>query len=540
MKPWARNGRLRRWTFVRAALVPAALVSLLGGCTVGPDFAQPKPWWSPASWGQHEVKPVVASSKPVVAAVDPAWWNQFHDAEMTALEGRLVESNLDLRIAMIRLGESRAAYGQARAAMFPTLNANGSYTRELISPNGIVSAFGAGAPGGSFTAQSGIASGLVGTQAGTVIPNTTGVIPPFNLYQYGFDATWEIDLWGRVRRGVEAAQASVDAANDQLRDTLVAIEAELARDYIQLRGVQRTRQIIEENLASARESLKLTQERATTGLTTDLDVANAQAQADGIAAQLPQLEQQEAQLINAVSQLLGQPPQALAGDLRPAKPIPPVPPQIPVGLPSDLARRRPDIRAAEAQLHAATAQIGVAVASFFPSISLSGSFGFQSVTTNNIFNWNSQQYGFGPTVVLPIFQGGQLVSTLELRKQQEKEAAVAYQRTVLAALHDVDNALTAYDAEQKRNQRLATETAAARRALELARARYVQGISTFLDVLEAQRVVLAAEQQLADSTTTVSTNLVALYKSLGGGWESAYPLPDTTAKAAPVTPVKGG
>lgn len=520
---------LRRWGCA------AALLPMLLGCTVGPKFEQPAPWWSPASWFGSSPKQA-RISEPAAAPVDPNWWDLFHDPELTSLENRVAGSNLDLRVTTIRLAESRAQLGVTRADLFPRVNADGSYTRERVSPLGAISAINGGSAGASGFAPSG-SGGAFGSSGGGFGGNTGTLgafpaglatsgrtIPPFDLWQYGFDSSWELDLWGRVRREVESARASAVAAAENRRNTLVSVLAEVARDYIQLRGVQRNLQIVRENLGTAQESLRLTQERAAGGVTTDLDVANAQAQVNSTAAQIPGLEQQEAQTINALSLLLGQAPRTLQAELARPKPIPPVPPRVPVGLPSDLARRRADVRAAEAQLHAATADIGVAVASFFPSVSLSGSFGFQALTLAKTFSWDARQYGIGPTISLPIFQGGRLTATLDLRKQQQKEAAISYQRTVLQALHDVDNALIAYGTEQRRRDQLQQEVAASRRALDLARQRYTQGIATFLDVLDAERTVLAAEQQLNDSTTTVSTNLVALYKALGGGWETTYPV----------------
>lgn len=526
----------------------AALLAALAGCTVGPNFERPAPWWSPMAWFGGRPKPPVPS-EPVAAPIDPNWWDLFHDRELTALESRIARSNLDIQVATVRIAESRTQLGIARADLFPRINADGSYTRERISPLGAIAAIGGGSAGGGANGASGFASGSNGnfgsgggffggassTLGGVPAQFATGgrTIPPFDLWQYGFDSSWEIDLWGSVRRGVESARASMQAAAENRRSTLVSAQAELARDYVQLRGIQRNIQIVRENLRTAQESLRLTQERAASGLTNELDVSNAQAQVNNVAAQIPVLEQQEAQAINALSLLLGREPRALQAELRTPKPIPPVPPRVPVGLPSDLIRRRPDIRAAEAQLHAATADIGVAVAAFFPSVSLSGSFGLQALTLAKALSWDARQYGVGPTISLPIFQGGRLRETLQLRKQQQKEAAITYQRTVLQALHDVDNALIAYTNEQRRRDQLQQDVNASRRALDLARQRYTQGVSTFLDVLDAERTVLAAEQQLNDSTTTVSTNLVALYKALGGGWETTYPPEPPAENAAP-------
>lgn len=534
MRGSGRDLARRRWGRVAVLTIP-----MLGACTVGPDFTPEKPWWQPSSWSSMKpTAPVERVSLVDNKPIDPKWWDQFQDPELSRLEQRVASENLDMRIADMRLGESRSQLGITQANQYPILNADGSYSHQYLSPNGVIGLFppaGATSSGGGF---GGIAPGTTGTSFGSLgssaggtagtlgaIPVQGTTIPPFNLYQYGFDAAWEIDFWGQVRRQVEAAKAMVQATEDQRRDALVSIEAELARDYINLRGTQRTLAITEENLASANQSLDLTRQRASGGLTTDLDVANAEAQADNIAAQLPPLRQQEAELINAISELLGREPGALKAELAEAKPIPPVPPSVPMGLPSELARRRPDIRAAEASLHAATAQIGVAVADFFPNVSLTGSFGIAALNASQLGSLRSEQYGVGPTVSLPIFRGGQLVSTLALRKQQQKEAALTYQKTVLQALHDVDNALTAYNTEQKREEELTKTVTAARRALDLARQRYVQGVATFLDVLTAQSVLLGAELQLAQSTTLVSTNLVLLYKALGGGWEQSYPLP---------------
>jgi len=264
-------------------------------------------------------------------------------------------------------------------------------------------------------------------------------------------------------------------------------------------------------------------------VTTDLDVANASAQLRTTLAQIPTLEQREASLINALSLLLGQPPNALREELATPKPVPPVPPRVPVGLPSELARRRPDIRLAEAQLHAATADIGVAQANFYPSLSLTGSFGPQALQFSNLFNLNARQYAFGPAITIPIFEGGQLRSTLQLRKAQQQEAAVNFQRIVLQAWHDVDNALTAYKAEQTRRDELIQAVAENRRALTLAQSRYALGVADFLTVLDTERNLLATQQQLAQSTATVSSNLVALYKALGGGWEIDMPETRKTA-----------
>ena len=509
---------------------PAAallLLTLLPACTVGPDFARPEPWWNPGSWnGAGHQETAAAVSRPVAEPIDVQWWKLFGDPVLTGLEERLVGDNLDVRVAGLRLAEARAAVGVVQAAALPSLHGNGSYTREQASHRGSLWL----SHSGSAANQ---ANGLSQAQSGAQAPNTS-LFQPYDLFQYGFDATWEMDVWGRVRRGVESAIANVTASEDARRDTLVTAMAELARDYVALRGVQQALDITRQNLDSSRQSLNLTRQRAEGGLTTDLDVANAAAQVATIAAELPSLDARAADLMNAIGLLLGEAPAAMTGLLAAPQTIPPVPPQVPVGLPSELARRRPDIRTAEAQLHAATANVGVAVGDFYPRIMLSGSAAVQGLQFANLADWgHAATYAFGPSITLPIFEGGRLRATLELRQAQQQEAAVTYQRIVLAALHEVDNALTAYQAEQRRREQLQRAVEQNRRGLELARERYTQGVIGFLEVLYVQRNLLAAEQQLTASTAAVSTDLVQIYKALGGGWQTDFPAaPPAATKAA--------
>jgi NodT family efflux transporter outer membrane factor (OMF) lipoprotein len=503
-------------------VLAAGTALVLTGCTVGPNF-EPPTWASPASWfsGRKEaIAPV--RSIPVAAPIDAQWWNLFHDPVLTKLEEQVAAENLDVRTAAVRVAESQAQLGVARSALFPMLNGNASYTHEkasnfgefAIAPNPL------GANGASGNSAGGLHSGNLSA---------------FDVYQYGLGASWEIDLFGYVRRSVESAKASVHAAREAERAVLLSTLAQLAQDYIDLRGVQTQMHIAQDNLHTAEQSLQLTQQRAAGGVTTDLDVANASAQVRTTAAEIPTLEDQEAADINALSLLLAQPPNALRAQLAEPKPVPPVPPRVPVGLPSELARRRPDIMEAEAQLHAATANVGVAVASFYPSVTLSGSVGLQTLFPAQLFSLNARQYAAGPGITIPIFQGGQLVSTLHLRQAQQKEAALNYQKTVLQAWHDVDNALTAYQTEQARRDQLVQAEVQNSRALALAQSRYQQGVADFLQVLVAQGNLLSTQQQLAQSTTKVSTDLVALYEALGGGWETDLPVRANETKPAPRT-----
>ena len=492
----------------KTRVIAALLAPLLAaGCSVGPNFVSPNPHLPETSFTDDRGAVADARLPP---PTDPEWWAVFRDPILTDLERRVAAANLDVRTATIRLAESRFQRGVAAAAELPSLNGDAKYTRELYSQNGIVSLLGALAPPGAPLA-----------------------VPPINDYNVGFDASWELDLWGKVRRQVEAADAAVDQAADQRRDALVSSLAELARDYIQLRGVQTQIRIANDNLKVDRGVLGLAQERTQRGLQNGLDVENAAAQVESIRAQIPALEQQETQYINALSLLLDQPPGALKAELARPHSEPASPPRVPLGIPSELARRRPDIRAAETQLHAATANIGVAVGAFYPTVQLNGTVGLDALDYTNLWKGSSLQYQLGPSISLPIFAGGRLRNTLELRDAQQQEAAIAYHKTVLQAWHDVVNALVAHRLEQDRRARLRAQADHSRQALDLARTRYNDGVTDFLTVLDTERTLLQAEQQHAASTTNVALDLVQLFKALGGGWEQTFP--DSPSRAGLVS-----
>jgi NodT family efflux transporter outer membrane factor (OMF) lipoprotein len=490
---------------MRIAAAPVAAL-LLTACNVGPDFTSPAPglpqtaFPNPASTtSSKEETPSSTNLKPI----DPTWWKAFRDSTLTSLEQRVAGANLDLQTATLRIAESRFQRGVVASAELPSVNGTAKYQRELYSQNGIASLLSQLAPGGA--AAGGPAIGAI------------------NEYTPGFDASWELDLWGHVRRQIEAADAQIEASEEQRRDSLVSILAEVARDYIQLRGAQALLNNANQNLKVEQDLLQLTRTRQEKGLTTGLDVENAAAQVDAVRAQVPGFEQQESQQINALSLLLDLPPNGLRGELARAKAVPPTPARVPIGIPSDLARRRPDIRQAEAQLHAQTADIGVAVASFYPTIQLNGTLVLDSLDFKNLFKASSLQYMAGPSITLPIFEGGKLKSMLELSKAQQQEAAIAYHKTVLQAWHDVVNAMVSYRTEQQRRSRLASQIEHSQQALTLARARYNDGVADFTTVLDTARTVLQAQQQFVQSTVNVSLDLVQLYKALGGGWESTYP-----------------
>jgi NodT family efflux transporter outer membrane factor (OMF) lipoprotein len=486
-------------------LLSLIVASSLSGCvSVGPDFVSPSPVLPITSFfGKPTPIALPETGLAPLPPADPRWWATFHDPILTHLEEQAVTANLDLRRASVSIAQSLAQRDVSAATALPTLSGSGRYNHgELLASQ--------------IQASNASLNKTLGSLA-------SPPVPPFSVYQTGLNAAWEIDLWGRVRRQIEAADAQVDVSEDDRRAMLTLLLAEVARDYIQLRGTQEQIAIVKDNLLSATEILGLARARTDRGLVNGLDAENAAAEVESIKAQLPPLHTQEIQSMNALAQIIDQPPGALQKELARARPIPPAPAKVPLGIPSEIARRRPDIRQAEAQLHAATANIGVAVADFYPSVRLNGSVGYDGLELQNAFKATALQYMVGPQVSVPIFQGGRLRSTLELREAQQQSAALSYQGIVLQAWHEVVNALVAYRDEQQRHALLKAQIDHSRQALTLSRTRYTDGVTEFITVLDAERSLFAALQQYATSTTNVSLDLVQLYRALGGGWETIYP-----------------
>jgi NodT family efflux transporter outer membrane factor (OMF) lipoprotein len=480
-------------------LATVLLAGAAAACTVGPNFKPPSPD-APAAWSAMSAPPPAGqTSRPVAAPVDAArWWTGFNDTELTTLVERAAAANLDAQAAVLRIAEARAQRDVTAAGEWPSLNANASDQINRLSES---------TPTGALFSKVG-QFGLKGVS----IPN------PYTQYQLGFDASWELDLFGRVRRQVEAAKAQQAAALEDSRDALVSLAGEVGRAYVDLRAAQAKRATTQATIDTEGALLDLAGKRRRSGLSSEVDVDQAAAEAASAKAALPLLDRQISQDINRLSLLLALPPGALKAELEAAQPIPPVPPAVPVGLPADLARRRPDIRAAEARLHAAVAQQGAAVADLFPRITLGGQAGLQSERLSTLMDWASRFAVAGPSIELPIFDAGRRRATVRLQDVRAKEAALDYRRTVLTALHEVDDALSAYADDQARLAAL-TETAARDQdAFDLARARYKSGLGDFIVVLDAQRTLEQNQLALLDASAAVSTDLVVLYKALGGGW----------------------
>jgi outer membrane protein, multidrug efflux system len=480
-------------------LALASLGCTLTGCAVGPNFVKPKPnvpaGWSATAKANGTEGAAHVSSQP---AQTTAWWSSFGDPTLSSLVQQSAAQNLNVRQAVLRIEEAQAQAAVVAGGLWPSLSANASWTRERIStntPNGFI--FGAHFPG---------------------LPAT--LTNPFDQYQLGLGASWTLDLFGTARRAVEAANAEMQAAVEGEHAAVLSMVSDVAATYIDLRGAQARRAILRRSLATQRDLLQLTRDRRNAGLTSDLDVENATAEVGTTEAQVPLADRQITVDVNELSQLMAKPPEALRAQLRAARPVPPVPPLVPIGLPSDLARRRPDIRQAEANLHVATAEIGVAVSDFFPQLTLTAAGGYQSTGLSQLIDTASRFATLGPAIELPIFEGGRLRATVRLRRLQAKEAAVIYAQTVLTALNQVEDALAAYGADQARRAALETAVKASRNARLLARQRYESGVASFIDVLDAERTEEQNELALADATTAVSADLVQLYRALGGGWAS--------------------
>ncbi len=457
--------------------------AILSGCKVGPDFVAPHPTVPPAYAGASDASTSISAATSAVPDL-AAWWRKFNDPMLTELVERAMTANVDLKIAEARLREARATHGVVAGGLWPAVDASASYQR-------------------------------VRTPASQHEP----VAQEHNLFLAGLDAVWELDLFGGRRRSLESAAANIEAARDGIHTALVSVVAETALDYVQLRGIQQQIVIAQENLKAQERTGEITRQRLSAGFVSALDVANADAQIATTRSQIPVLESSARQLIYALSVLLGRAPADLVSELTATKPIPIAPPEVPVGVPSELLRRRPDIRQAEAQLHAVTAQIGVAISDLFPKFSLTGSLNFQNNLLQNWFTDPSRGFSFGPSITWPIFQGGAIRANIRVQKALRDESYLSYQKTVLTALQEVENALVAYGKEQEHREALEHAAAANRKAVNLATQLYREGETDFLNVLNAQRSLYASEDALMQSTRSIATDVAALYKALGGGWE---------------------
>jgi NodT family efflux transporter outer membrane factor (OMF) lipoprotein len=470
-------------------LIAIGLMQVIIGCAkVGPDYVRPAPA-VPASWRTDQG---TNASQP-----DPRnlaeWWTTLNDPLLTRLINQAVSKNLDLKQAKARLLQARARHNISVAGLWPNLNATGSATKSRSSE-------------GRGT----------GTES--------------NLYSIGFDAGWELDFFGGGQRSVEAAQAQIEASQEDLRDVLVSLISEVALNYIEVRTHQTRLQIAIKNLNAQQETFSLTQARFQSGLTTELAVQQARSLMAGTQAQIPTLYSGLNEAINRLNVLLGLHPGSLNDELQIQGPIPVAPLSIAIGIPADILRRRPDVRKAERQLAAQTAQIGVATAELYPTFRLSGSVGLDALASSKLFNTGSHTYSFGPSLNLPIFDAGAIRANIQLQSSLQEETLARYEATLLLALEEVENTLVASVREQERHQALQESAEAARQTAVLADIQYQAGLTKFNEVLDARRSLLSYQDQQAQSEGTMAANLVRLYKALGGGWTTLIPEPITPNK----------
>jgi NodT family efflux transporter outer membrane factor (OMF) lipoprotein len=450
---------------------------------VGPDYTPPD-LAVPDAWHAAAVEGLAAGEASL-----QTWWTGLGDPVLEELIGRAEAANLDLRLATTRIREARARLGVASGQKLPDLDTSGSASRSDQSDN---------------------------SPLGVLVP---GGFDPVELYDIGFDASWEIDLFGRIRRSVESAGAAYEASIEDYRDVLVTLFAEVARTYVQVRELQARVSYAEANAEAQRATLTLTRDRYEAGATSEIDVAQAESNLKNTEAAIPALQIALRLALNRLAVLLGEPPGALDEELGEPGQIPEPPADLVVGVPAELLRQRPDLRGAERRLAAQTARIGIATADLYPRFSLSGFFAVQATDAGDLLDGDSTTWGISLPFRWNLFAGGRIRSAIEVEEALTEQALVAYERAVLFALEEVENSLTTYALERQRRDRLAEAVAASQRTVELAEIQYRAGLTDFQNVLDSQRFLAQQQDFFAASEGQMVQSVIALYKALGGGWD---------------------
>jgi NodT family efflux transporter outer membrane factor (OMF) lipoprotein len=456
-----------------------ALCAALAGCVVGPDYEHPG-MLLPTAWKSSTG---AAAEKPPKLA---RWWSRLQDPLLDALVEEAVQGNLDVAAAKARIREARATYRQSVGALFPLADGSAQVSRNRS------------------------ASGTTGS---------SGQI--YNQYQAGFDASWEVDLFGANKRAIEAAAYGLDAAEEDLRATHLILIGDIASNYVSVRSYQARIALAKRTAASQRQTALLTQRQLEAGSTSAVDAANATGLAASTEAGIPSLEAGLAEAAHRLSVLTGRPPGALIQRLSAVKPIPLPELPVPTGIPADLLTARPDVRFAERQYAQYTARIGQAEAARYPSVSLTGNLATTALKLGDLGKSSTISWSFGPSLSVPIFHGGQLRAAVEIAEAQRDQYFIAYHAAVLTALEDVENAAVSLGQERRRLAKLQVSTAAYRQAATLSRSLYESGSSSFLEVLDAERALYSAEDSLIQSRADIATDYIALMKALGGGWDGA-------------------
>jgi outer membrane protein, multidrug efflux system len=473
----------------RRGLGVICLALLLGGCaSVGPNYQRPV-LEAPATWTESQEQAGMALSLEEIA-----WWQAFGDPVLNGLIEQAAKTNLDLEQARARLVQARADVKIAGAPAMPKVLTTGSVTR---SEDGI-------------------------STLTTVSSFPESLAAPGTIFQAGFDASWEIDVFGGTRRNVEAARARLEASLEDLRSTLLTLLGDIAKNYIALRANQAQLEITRRNVEAQQETVEVSRERFKLGLTTYLDVAQAEAQKAATESNLPAIEAAIKQSIHRLGILLGQEPNALKTVLAVIRPLPQPNRVMATGLPSDLLVRRPDLGQVERQLAAASADIGVATAELYPKFDLTAGLGLQGTDVSKFLNISRGRYwSVVPGVIWNLFDGGKARATVKSKRAVYEENLARYRSSFIKALEDVENALAAYYAEQTKHRILVESVRANQEAVTLAKERYRRGLTTFLDVLTAENSLYTVQSNLSQSEANLLTNLISLYKALGGGWDAA-------------------
>ena len=477
---------LNKTIFIRGILWLSAVlaIQIFTGCaTVGPDYVPLKKSVSKDWHTQLKGGLSVGDADPQTLA---AWWTTLNDPDLSSLIDCAVLSNLDLKKAMARVRESRARRGMTKADLFPTLDATGAANWSRSNKD-------------------------------------TGSGKTSDLFAATFDAGWELDIFGGVRRSVEAAEADLQANNEDLRNVLVSLIGEVTLNYIEVRTFQTRLTVAEANLEAQNETYQLTVWRYQAGLSDELTVQQARYNLENTRSQIPALRIGLEEAKNRLAVLLGEQPGTVHIELEERKPIPVPQLELAVGVPADILRRRPDLRRAERQLAAQTARIGMAMADLYPKLTLGGSIGMETLSLTNLSSTGSWTLSGGPRITWAIFKAGAIRQSIEVQSALQEQYLIAYEATVLSALEEVENTLVSYAEEQQRRDNLRNAIQAAQKAVDLAQHKYQAGLTDFSNVLDAQRSLLSFEDQLAQSDGAVTSNLVRLYKALGGGWTSLTP-----------------
>jgi multidrug efflux system outer membrane protein len=455
------------------------LCGALAGCAVGPDYLRPSADL-PDVWHQKLIDGLASGDGNL-----ETWWTVLDDPVLLGLIESAGQGNQDLRLAIARVEEARARRGIAAGEWFPDVNGAAAYARQQSS--------------------------------GEVLPAPFGGFP-MNFYDTGLSATWEIDLFGRLRRSVESSDADLDAAIEDYRDVLVVLYAELATEYVQVRAVQERITYAENNVANQQETLELVRVRNRVGLVGDLDVRQAELNVARTSAFVPSLRQGLTASLNRVATLIGTTPEELPASLRAIAPIPAATQDALVPIPAELIRQRPDLRAAERELAAQTARIGVAKADLYPRLRVLGSFNLTATSSANWFEGGAQAWGIGPSLSWNIFDGGRVRSNVAAQEALTSQAVASYEQAVLLAVEDVETSLTRFVEEQKRVDELERSSQAAAESVKLVKVLYTTGLTDFQNVLDSERSLFQEQDELANSQGQVTQNLIAVYRALGGGW----------------------